>query len=152
MSTDRRHPEHEEALLLRDAMIAGLAGAANDVADVGRELYKATVMSRIQRVVIFATLALVFVMLVAQLITSQINRSTLDAVKDCTEPGGECFRRGQENTAKAVELLMTRSEAANYCSPRVMGIAQYKTCIAAYPGVPASLPLAPHHPQVPASR
>lgn len=151
MATDRRHPEHEEALLLRDAMIAGLAGAASDVAEVGKDLYRATVMSKVQRAVLFTTLALVFVMLAIQVITSQINRNTLSSVQSCTEPTGECYERNQARTAEFIRQLLLRSEAANYCSPRAVGVQEYKRCLSAYPDDIASIPPAPiHSPHVPA--
>ena len=34
--------------------------------------------------------------------TLEATQQTLDAVNDCTQPAGECFKRGQSQTAKAV--------------------------------------------------
>ena len=34
--------------------------------------------------------------------TLEASQRTLDRVNDCTQPSGECFKRGQEQTAKAV--------------------------------------------------
>lgn len=145
-------PEHEEALLLRDAMIAGLAGAASDVAQVGRDLYKATVLSRTQRIALFTILIMGFIMFGVQVVTSQINRNTLKAVQDCTQPSGECYERNSKRTGEFIGQLLHRSEAANYCSPRSVGVAEYKRCLTAYPEDLDGVPAAPFHPEVTTSR
>jgi hypothetical protein len=126
------HPEHEEALLLRDAMIAGLAGAASDVAEVGRMLYKATVLSKVQRVVIYATLAFVVVCMMGLIVIAGLNRAGNSRIVDCTTPGGECYERSQTETGKLIDHLIRQNEAAAYCSPRSVKPADYQACIAGY--------------------
>lgn len=38
-------------------------------------------------------------------------------IKDCTEPGGECFQRSQENQAKVLDLLTLRFIFVAVCRP-----------------------------------
>lgn len=127
-----KHPEHEEAVLLRDAMIAGLAGAASDVAQVGRELYKAAVLTKVQRAVIYSILGLLMVALVGLYVIAVGNKSNGDVIKDCTEAKGVCYQRNQQATGKLIDELITRNEAAAYCSPRSAKPVDYKSCIAGY--------------------
>lgn len=126
------HPEHQEALLLRDAMIAGLAGAAADVAVVGRELYKATVLTKVQRVVLYTTLALLVVTLSGLFVVALGNRQNGADLRDCTIPGGVCYERNQANTGKAIKILIDQNEAAAFCSPREKTAKDFQACIAGY--------------------
>jgi hypothetical protein len=64
---------------------------------------------------------------VAQIRTDQVDRkpqlaedsATLALIKDCTEPGGECFKRGQKRTAEAVGNINQVIVAAAACAAGV---------------------------------
>jgi hypothetical protein len=45
--------------------------------------------------------------------------ATLLAIQDCTQPSGECFRRGQERTASAVASIQQIIVLSAACSARV---------------------------------
>src|SRR5690242_12406710 len=48
--------------------------------------------------------------------TLEATQKTLDAVEDCTQPTGECFRRGQKRTASAVGDINRVVILASACS------------------------------------
>ena len=64
---------------------------------------------------------------VAQIRTDQVERQpqlksdseTLAAIQDCTEPGGECFKRAQKRTADAVGDINEVVIAAAACAAGV---------------------------------
>lgn len=59
------------------------------------------------------------------------NRSTLDAVNDCTQPGGECYERGQRSTSKAIEYLVKVNIAVHACrlEPAIDTEAELDVCV-----------------------
>lgn len=132
MSTPEKHPEHDEALLLRDAMIAGLAGAAGDLSESAKSLYRASVLSRTQRFALFAALFLIVLLCGGLLVVALQNRSNGAQIRDCTEPGGKCAQRGQQQTADAIAQLVLYDQAAAYCSPRTTTQVTFRSCVADY--------------------
>jgi len=48
---------------------------------------------------------------------------------DCTSPGGECYRRGQENTAEAVANLNIVSQYSVICGQREDGEQAILNCV-----------------------
>lgn len=129
-----KHHEHEEALLLRDALIAGLAGAANDLAEVGRELYRASVLTKVQRVVLFIILAVNVGALVALLVVAGQNKSNGTAIRNCTTEGADhtCFNDGTKRQGLVIQQLVKQNEAAAWCSPRSKTPAEFTACIRLY--------------------
>lgn len=64
------------------------------------------------------------VVVVAQIRSSQVARApktdaTLAAIRDCTEPTGECFKRGQERTAEVVGQIGAGNILAVVCALQV---------------------------------
>lgn len=138
-----RLAEAEEAIDMRDALIAGLAGAASELAEVGQELYRATVLSKAQRVVVGTTLAVMLAATAglfyvamelrdiaeASRQNSVVNRQNSELLVDCTVPGGECYERGQNRTGEAVAVIGRASVAAAYCAQRHEEIDQLEKCV-----------------------
>lgn len=105
-----------EGLDLRDALIAGLAAAANDIAEMARDLFTAARLTRLERGIALGLLALNLLIgigvavMVAQVFsiahanrqTNVATQATLDAIKDCTTQGGECHKQGEAQTQGAV--------------------------------------------------
>jgi hypothetical protein len=50
--------------------------------------------------------------------TQQSSASSVDAIRDCTEVGGECFERSQKRTGKVVADLGKVSAYAAACADR----------------------------------
>jgi glutaminase len=57
------------------------------------------------RWVIVAAAAVVVLILAGLVYNGITNRAVLNEVRSCTKPGGECYKRGQENTGTAVESI-----------------------------------------------
>ena len=120
--------------VMRDALIAGLAGAAADLSQVGHELYKATVVSRWQRVVAVSVIVIGLTMtgmigwgviringvVDATHTNSNVNRQTLteirassDAARQTlallqactTDPTAVCYRLRTASTNAAIANL-----------------------------------------------
>jgi hypothetical protein len=115
-----REAEAEEAIGLRDALIAGLAGAASQLDDTAREMYRAAtwlpwqkrlmlVLIAMQTVAVLALLGGMVVLIDFGSTNKSNTTATLrsaDQIESCTTPGGACYQRNAENTANAVELLI----------------------------------------------
>lgn len=140
--TDRRTAdrlaEADEAIQLRDVLVAGLAGAAADLAEVGRELFRASVLTRVQRVIFrlvvgfSAIAAAVSVVCVVLLLQGQEDaRAQRDLIIDCTSDTGDCARRGQERTAAVVVQLNQATIAAVICGDLFDGEQAINDCITA---------------------
>lgn len=127
-----QHPEHEEALLLRDAMIAGLAGAAGDLSESAKALYRASVLTKVQRAVLFASLVAILAACGGLLVVALQNRSNGARISDCTEPTGKCAQRGQQQTADAIAQLVVYNQGAAYCAPRTTTQVTFRSCVADY--------------------
>lgn len=130
-------PSANDPHLSQMALLAGLAVAAKDLSENAKQLYRASVLSRVERVMLLA-------ILIINLLTSGIvgygvlrlnglaetNRNYGQTIVDCTQPGGQCFKRGQEQTAAAVAQLSLVSIAAVECADRYDGEALHR-CITA---------------------
>lgn len=59
------------------------------------------------------------------------NVSTLHVVRDCTDPGGTCFKRGQKSTAKAVASINKITVYAAACAdkPGNQTVTQIQSCV-----------------------
>jgi hypothetical protein len=59
------------------------------------------------------------------------NTETVDLIKDCTQPVGKCFKRGQRQTATAVDSINRVTLAAAACAARRPGqtVPQIKACV-----------------------
>jgi hypothetical protein len=133
-----RLAEADEAIQLRDVLVAGLAGAAADLSDMARELVKATVLSKTQR----AVFGLVILLGAVGLIVSSIGlvlllqgadeaRLQRREILSCTTPAGTCYQRGQQQTADAVLQLNRVTVAAVQCAQTQRGDRAIEACITA---------------------
>ena len=63
--------------------------------------------------------------------TQKANTETVDLIKDCTQPRGKCFKRGQRQTATAVDSINRVTLAAAACAARRPGqtAPQIKACV-----------------------
>lgn len=66
-----------------------------------------------------------------------VNDQTLRIIRDCTEPSGECFKRGQKATAEAVSQIGAGNILAVVCAlnvpngtPLEDALDQVTTCVA----------------------
>lgn len=131
-----------ESLDLREAMLAGVAAAAMDLAEVARSLYKASVLSRIERALVALLLLGLLVSSVASLVTvirlsnvASINRAGNQYIKECTTPGGgtepvhACFEDSQKRTAVVIGQLNQATLAAIICADKVSGDEAITKCV-----------------------
>jgi hypothetical protein len=103
-------------------------GFANGVAQEAKEAVIRTSQRYGRRSVTIVALAAV-VVVVSTTTTLTIglgNRRLQERIKDCSDPGGQCFQRNQQATAKAVQAILDyiddtmgphrlRNEAENRC-------------------------------------
>lgn len=121
--------------VLQTAVMAGLAASAQDLKSVAEDLARASRLSRLERLVLFAT-GLVLVALVAVVGygvlrlngLAETNRANGQTVVDCTQPGGACYQRAQDQTAAAVAQLNMVTIIATECADTYHG-ARLHTCI-----------------------
>lgn len=76
--------------------------------------------------IVMGALALMAVATALVILNVKGNKAS-DLIVDCTQPGGECYQRGQDGTAKAVQALVddadnTRSTVVwtEFCSKQVL--------------------------------
>jgi hypothetical protein len=125
-----------ESLDLRDAMIAGLAAGANDLVKVAHDLYKVSMLSRVEKVVAGILLAGLAITSVTSLVllfrlngVTASNRQNTTIIKDCTDPTGTCFKEAQARTAAAVAQLNSTTIIAVECADAYDGQAAINACI-----------------------
>lgn len=140
--TPGEHPEHLE----QRALIAGLAAAAGDLSSVARDLYKSAVLTRLERTIISIAIVLLLlstilstVMVVALRGTAETlsklaesNNQNTAIIRDCTQPGGNCYQQGRDRAGITVELINRNSIAANFCSlkePTFTTAEDFKRCV-----------------------
>jgi hypothetical protein len=60
------------------------------------------------------------------------NHSTLQRIRDCTEPGHSCYDRGAVRTGKLIDDLVQRIEVSDFCAARLGNdtVAKIHTCVA----------------------
>jgi hypothetical protein len=79
-----------------------------------------------------ATVA-ILIMIVLNLGVAFAARSTQDRIQDCTDPTGECAKRGQASTAKAVGNIaqadLTMAWLVNRCALGDPTTAKYDACV-----------------------
>ena len=130
-----------ESLDLREAMLAGVAAAAMDLAEVARSLYKASVLSRVERVLVGLLLVGLLVSSIASLITvtrlstvADTNREGNQYVKECTTPSlpgerHECFEDNNARTAVVIGQLNQSTLAAIICADELDGREAITKCV-----------------------
>lgn len=132
-----------ESFDLRDAMIAGLASGVNDLTQVARDLYKASVLTRVQKVVVAVVLTGTMVTSGLSLIlvvrlngiasTNRANnvatRENTAVIKDCTDPDGSCFAEAQARTAALVAQLNSATLIAVECADAHNGDEAISACV-----------------------
>lgn len=118
------------------ALIAGLAAAASQLSTTAHELYRASVMSRIERVIAIAVVAVLGAVLcinsygVLRLNNiAEVNRSNGDYIRDCTTPGGQCFEDSQKRLASVVAQLNRTTLVTIECADRLNGDDAITRCV-----------------------
>lgn len=98
----------------QEALLAGLAAQAGALENAAEDLRTAYRFSR-QLKVIFAIGAVMLIangaMLAILIGLTNMNRENGAAIRSCTTPGGECYQRGQQATAKAVGQIVAEVNA-----------------------------------------
>lgn len=63
--------------------------------------------------------------------TIENTQATLDLIRDCTEPSGECYQRGQDSTADAVDNIGLLSAYAAACAdqPETQTADEIQACV-----------------------
>lgn len=126
-----------------EILVAGLAGAAGDLAQVGRDLLRQSVLTRVQRIVIAAVLFFLVISASASVVVLGIllhNSSTAKAqrdqqttlsqtIVDCTQPGGACYERNQTNLTAVVAQLNRNTVIAVECGDAYHGQVAISTCV-----------------------
>lgn len=119
-----------EGFDLRDAMIAGLAAAANDLSKAAINLVGAARLTRLEKTVAIVlllvnTAGMVGIIILGFLLLglASDNRDNGDATRagtarivDCTTPGGDCYEAGQAGQAKAISTLVQAQIAVSVCA------------------------------------
>lgn len=112
-----------ERLDLRDAMIAGLAAGANDLAEAAQNLVSAARLSRWEKIIAIFLLALstistvaVGVMAVLLLNIAQDNRANGNLIRDCVVVGGECYREQNARSKAVVQRIIESNQVFVRCS------------------------------------
>jgi hypothetical protein len=72
-------------------------------------------------VILVAILAATLVTVVTIRATQKTNTNTVDLIRDCTEPKGKCFQRGQDQTAGAIADINQVTVYAAACASKVPG-------------------------------
>jgi len=125
-----------------DAIIAGLAVQARNLASAAEDLRQTYRFSR-QLKVILAIGALVIVgigvMLGLLVSIANDNHDNGVVIRDCTTPTGRCYQRGQDATAKAIAVIVAEINAHTdlvflatlECSRRPLSDAAFDACLRA---------------------
>lgn len=123
--------------VLQQTLIAGLAASANDLAGVARDLHRASILSRTERLVLLGILlvnlvigAVVAVGVYKLQNLAETNRANGQLIVDCTTPGGTCYDQAQQQTGAAVATLSRVVVAAVECADQLDGPA-VQACITA---------------------
>lgn len=85
--------------------------------------------TRVLLAAVFLVLASIGGLEVSRLQRSTANGEILQRVKDCTEPTGGCFMRGQSNTAAAVASINNTIQVAVYCANQGGDLAAIQACV-----------------------
>lgn len=66
--------------------------------------------------------------------TLQAAENTLEIVKDCTTPGGECKLRGEKDTGNAINLIALKDLLSDVCAdqPGPQNRAEVQSCVDRY--------------------
>jgi hypothetical protein len=135
--------DHEHDTRSLEVLVAGLAGAASDLAQVGRELLVQSVLTRVQRIVIAAVLFFLVIGTGVSVVVLGIllNNSSQAAdqraqqnslsrtIVDCTQPGGTCYERAQTQTAALVAQLNSATLIAVECADAHNGNDAISDCV-----------------------
>lgn len=134
--TDYVKPVLDDPLPTHDALIAGLASASINLSNTGQSLLTATdrlvsvlQTTRMQRAVAVALLVLNAVAAIAVVAGTVVligigrdnrdnttaTRETAERIRSCTDPAGECAKRGQAATANAIVVLQKYTLIAVEC-------------------------------------
>lgn len=97
---------HDDQRAARAGALSDLASTVDDLADgVGnlrQELHEERLWRRRYRRLWFVAGVFVALVLVGLVAIALGNRATANRIEDCTAVDGDCYRRGQANTSRAV--------------------------------------------------
>lgn len=128
---------HEQELL-RTTLIAGLASSASELSSVASDLFKAALLSRVQRAMLligmFILVCLVGVVGWGVLVlthTADQNKENGDLIRDCVTPQGQCYQDGSKRSAEAVKTINDVIVAAAACARSTPGgtVEEIRACV-----------------------
>lgn len=133
--------EHDTTSL--EVLVAGLAGAASDLAQVGRDLLRQSVLTRVQRLVIGAVLFFLVVSTTASLVVVGIllhsssqakaqrdqQTTVTNTILDCTQPGGTCYERNARQTTALIAQLNATTLITVECADAYDGNEAISACV-----------------------
>ncbi|MCW2545373.1 MAG: hypothetical protein JWM40_2925 [Frankiales bacterium] len=141
--TDPTPPPGGHDVTTLEILVAGLASRVGEVAQVGRDLLRQSVLTRVQRIVIAAVLFFLVISASASVVALGIllnNSSSAKAqrdeqtalsqtIVDCTQPGGACYERNQTNLAGVIAQLNRNTVIAVECGDAYNGQVAISACV-----------------------
>lgn len=126
-------PQHAD---LREALLAGVGAAASHLSEVSEQMLERARWTRTQRMFVFAAIAFMLAMAVLEVFISSANHSITvqtkqlaQQVSSCTTPGGACYERGQEQTAKAVTQIAQSQLLTSWCTAHAKTLKAAEECV-----------------------
>lgn len=127
MTEEAQHPDVNQAL------IAGLATKAGELANVAEDLVTTVRLNKVARSYLFViTVFLLGVCVIVLWGTVVINKNT-EKIISCTEPVGKCYKDGRKSAKENLKLINDTSVAAAYCAKQVNNdtLEEIRKCIVA---------------------
>jgi hypothetical protein len=125
----REQKDRAAARIKQDALLAALLTRVGDLADATHQLTRASILSRIERIALFTIVLLVLGISVGVGLIGLSNRHGVRIVVDCTQPGGLCYQRAQDQTAAAVAQLNLVTIISAECADAYTGRALHDCII-----------------------
>lgn len=128
----------QEAELLRETLIAGLAAAASDLSSVANDILHSATITRVQRTGIALALGLMMILLGLNgwgtwenHKDANVNRRNGELIRDCVVAGGECYQDARERSTNIVTVINRVTIAAATCAraPENETEAEIRNCI-----------------------
>lgn len=122
-TVDHTLEARQEAELLRETLIAGLAAAASDLSSVAQDLLHSSTITRVQRTGLALVLGLMMVLLAINGFgvfetykNSSESRRNGDVIRSCTTPEGECYKANLKRSSGVVKNINDIVVAAASCA------------------------------------
>lgn len=114
-----------------NALLAGLAARTGELNDAANEIIDSLRLNRLTRFFIIAvSLVLLGTSSVVLYNTITTNKTT-HVIRDCTDPGGRCYKDARQSAKDNVKLLNDTTVAAAYCAkqPQNDALEEIRQCI-----------------------